>query len=186
MKRLTCLILILLFSPFADAGRLPGAAESNVSPGSLYNPREEFLLGVGPAIGGLAGGVGIQTDVHILPRFGVQLGVGSALYLESIYLTARHYFWERGLSPYVGLGYASWRTSTPEKIEKHLNPFAKLGLKTKQGVDDPTSVHLLPLIAGVQYISNSGLAAFAEFEYIFSITSTKGLPYGGIGIQWFF
>jgi len=177
------LCIVMVLPPPLYAGNVPGEAESNIHPSQLYNPREEYILGIGTILGGSAGGLGIQADYHLLPRFGIQLGVGSGYYFESLFISARHYFLESTISPYMSLGYAAWRGhSDVEKLVPHFSGAKKLGL-----IDEKEStIHLLPLAFGVQFVSKNGIAVFTEFTYILSLTTFSGVPYGALGFQWYF
>ncbi|HLB59341.1 MAG TPA: hypothetical protein VJL87_04590 [Bdellovibrionota bacterium] len=184
---LFCISILLLTSSPLLAGKVPGEEEAESPPSSLYNPREEFLFGIGTILGGAAGGMGIQADYHFLPRLGVQGGVGSGYYFGSLFLSGRYYFFPSKFSPYAAAGFALWKPyEDTQKNLSHLFDFKKLGIVEENGAMSLNSVRLLPLSVGVQYLSLSGLAGFVEFSYILSLTTIKGIPYGGIGLQWFF
>lgn len=150
--------------------------EENVS----YNPRDEYLLGIGPVIGGISGGIGFEIDYNISHKMGFQTGVGSGYYFESFFITSRYYLLPTKLSPFASIGYSLWRAYSG--IEQLNNIQSIKNLNLTQG----DFAHLIPLSVGLHYISESGLAAFISFDYILSPRTTSGIPYGSAGFIWYF
>ncbi len=54
------------------------------------------------------------------------------------------------------------------------------GTKLKNGIV------ILPLFIGAHYLSDSGLAIFAEFSFLLSLSNVKAVPSGGLGAGWYF
>jgi hypothetical protein len=131
-------------------------------------------------IGGIAGGIGFALDYNFSSRISTQLGVGSGYYFESFFLTSRYYLLRTQLAPFIALGYATWRAGSGIEKLDNLNSIKKLKLQNGD------FAHLIPLSFGVQYITDSGLAAFVTFDYILSPTTSSGIPYGSAGFVWYF
>jgi hypothetical protein len=173
------LIFLLAFLPFYLFAQIP--SETGEELGEVkYNPREEYLLGVGPIIGGSIGGIGFALDCNLSKKFSIQAGVGTGYYFESLFLTSRYYFFQTKLAPFFALGYATWRANSGIDKLNNINNIKKLNLSNGD------FAHLLPLSIGLQYISESGLAAFITFDYILSPATTSSLPYGSAGFVWYF
>lgn len=178
MKKLVSLLSVLIITVISPS--LLSQAEDEVEQSGYYNPREEYLLGIGPVIGGISGGVGFDLDYNLNPKIGLQAGVGSGYYFESIFLTSRYYLLLSKLSPFIAMGYALWRANSG--IEKLNNIKSIKNLNLENG----DFAHLIPLSIGLQYMSDGGIAAYVTFDYILSPGTTSGIPYGSAGIAWYF
>ena len=178
MKTLVSLLSILIIIIISST--LFSQAGDEIEQKDYYNPRDEYLLGIGPIIGGISGGVGFELDYNLNPKVGIQAGVGSGYYFESIFLTSRYYLLPSKLSPFFSMGYALWRANNGIENLNNIKSIEKLDL------GDGDFVNLIPLSLGIQYMSEGGIAAYVTFDYILSPGTTSGIPYGSAGFLWYF
>lgn len=173
------LTLLLLFSTGTIFAQVPDNSEIDTT--QTYNPRGEYLLGVGPIVGGSAGGVGIVLDYNLFPNIGIQTGVGSGYYFESYFLSSRYYLLPGKISPFLSMGYAAWRGGNG--VNQHFN---NLYGSKKLGLQQGKFTHLMPLSIGIQFMSETGLATFITIDYIFSPAKFSGVLFGSTGFGWYF
>ena len=152
-----------------------------------FNPRDDYIFGVGTMVGGPLGSVGIIADFNWYSAANAGIGAGSGIYFDTYMAHIKHLFLDRRFTPYVGGGIAYWKsTSSAQEIAKKSETATKLGMVSPNGDHLKKGILLLPVSLGVHYISDLGLALFVEGEYLISLTNLKGTPYAALGLQWYF
>lgn len=132
--------------------------------------------------------LGIQAEVHMHPHWSGLIGVGSGIYFDTVALQARRFLLNSSFSPYVGLGIARWsQNGAPRMLSQTYYQAAVLGLVNREGEQIREKVYLLPLSLGVHFLSEKGLGIYGELNYLFSLSArVNGVPYGGLGTQFYF
>lgn len=149
-------------------------------PQLTFNPRDDYVFGVGTMVGGPLGIVGLTADFNWYSLINAGIGLGSGIYFDSYVAQGKYLILDHAFTPYLGSGLAYWRsTASAEKIARKSEQAVKLGL-VKNGIV------ILPLAIGTHYLSDSGLAIFAEIDFLLSLSNFKAIPYGGIGAGWYF
>jgi len=152
-----------------------------------FNPRDDYQFGVGTAVGGPYGVVGITSGLNWYSTFNFELGAGSGIYFDTYNVHARYLAMDNALSPYVGGGFAYWDSvSDAKKMAEQSTQAVDLGLVNSDGSSQKNGILILPLSVGLSYISELGLSLYLDFEFMVSTANFKGIPYGTLGFQWYF
>lgn len=186
-KILLLIGLSLIFSQASQAIENTNESDPESQAELSFNPRDDYRFGVGTLIGGPLGVVGIVADMNWYSLVNAEVGAGSGIYFDSYVMQGRYLVLDNALTPYLGVGLAYWdSTSNGPKMAQNSEPAVKLGLVKEDGTDLRGGLVLLPLSLGIHYMADNGLTLFADFEFIISSTNLNGLPYGALGLQWFF
>jgi len=152
-----------------------------------FNPRDDYVFGIGTMVGGPMGVVGIISDFNWYSLANIGIGLGSGVHYDTFMAQGKYLILDRAFTPYLGGGLAYWRsTGTGAKIAAKSEAAVDLGLVEADGSDRRSGILLLPLSFGVHYVSGIGLAVFTEVEYLISISRARATPYGALGFQWYF
>ena len=151
------------------------------------NPRDDYVFGVGSMAGGPMGVIGIIADFNWYSIVNGGIGLGSGIHYDSYLANAKYLILDRSFTPYVGGGFAYWKsTDTGLNIAQNSEIAVDVGMVKNNGSELKSGVLLLPLAFGIHYMSDVGLAIFAEANYLLSLSNLSGAPYGGLGLQWYF
>lgn len=152
-----------------------------------FNPRAEYVFGVGTAVGGPLGVVGLISEFNWDSLINTEIGLGSGIHFDSYIAQARYLILDRAFTPYVGAGLAYWKSTSPgPKMAEKSQIAVDLGIVKEDGTDLKNAILIFPMSIGLHYISDLGLAIFTEVELLFSLSNLKGRPYGALGVQWYF
>jgi len=169
-------LLILLCTPAY-------AVDQTVS----FNPRDDFVFGVGSMAGGALGVIGIVADFNWYSTVNAGIGLGSGIYYDTYMAQAKYLILDRAFTPYIGASLAYWRNITAgDKLARKSETAVKLGMVKSDGTDAKDAILIFPVSFGVHYLSQLGLAVFVEADYLISLANLKGTPYAAIGLQYYF
>lgn len=183
MKNLifVALLFIILSNPS------PAFAEDSKDPQLTFNPRDDYTFGVGTQVGGSLGIIGLTADFNWYSLINAGIGLGSGIYFDTYLAQAKYLVLDQPFTPYLGSGLAYWRsTASAGKIAQKSEQAIKLGMVKDDGTKLKNGIVILPLSIGAHYLSDSGLAIFAEVSFLLSLSNVKAVPYGGLGAGWYF
>jgi hypothetical protein len=171
---LSCVIVGLLAS-------VPSQAEVS------FNPRDDYVFGVGSMAGGAMGVIGLTADFNWYSLVNGGVGLGSGIYFDSYMVQAKYLVMDRSFTPYMGTGLAYWKsTDTGENIARKSEVAVNLDMVKADGTELQSGILVIPVSLGIHYVSDVGLGIFAEVDYLMSLSGLSGTPYGAIGVQWYF
>ncbi len=167
------------------------AAEAQQNEIPISDFKVDHRIGAGLMIGGSSGVMGLIADININPFFSttVSLGTGYAYYAAGAKF--QYYLLGTILSPFIGVGYAHWRSFRGINEIGALYPnfiFSALlnDEQKKSTVKDGLALHLAYPSIGLQYIHESGFGVSTEIVYLFDVTDFKGVPYFSVQTFYYF
>ncbi len=180
--------IVLFLSLFTIALHTFAAdSQDSKEPQLSFNPRDDYTFGVGTMVGGPLGIIGLTADFNWYSLVNAGIGLGSGIHFDTYTAQAKYLVLDQPFTPYLGSGLAYWRSAASgEKIAQKSEQAIKLGMVKDDGTKLKNGIVILPLSIGAHYLSDSGLAIFAEFSFLLSLSNVKAVPYGGLGAGWYF
>jgi len=182
MKQTLVLFVVASFLLVSTNGSLC-AANTAIS----FNPRDDYTFGVGTQGGGALGIVGVTADFNYYSLVNAGIGVGSGIYYDTYVIHAKYLILDQPFTPYLGGGFAYWDSIDNGKdLANNSSEAVKLGLVSEDGTDLKAGITIFPIAIGIHYMSDLGLAIYAEADLLFSLSNGHAAPYGALGVGWYF
>lgn len=143
-------------------------------------------FGLGLGIGGPLATMGVVADFNILPEFSVLGGLGTGMDYASFQIEGRYFLMGEWVSPYVGLSFARWWTSSTRETNLSPSILKNVFLAGQTDFTHGFSVYFLAPAIGVQFMHPLGFAVSFELEYLFELFSLRNGTYGAINGLWYF
>jgi hypothetical protein len=158
-----------------------------------YDLRSQKRVGAGFVLGGSVGLMGVMTELNFTPTDSVVTAFGGGPRYNSFTLGWKHSWSTGSISPYTGINYSYWYSSSRKQdYMGNSNPgFLSSKILTEdEKKNGQFGRSLLIPVAGIQFYQLSGSAAgtsvFAEVEMITSVEDLKPNITGSLGTVYFF
>ncbi len=163
-----------------------GASSVALGTTRVEEQRLSKRFGVGASAGGQLAMLGVEMDVNFTESWSIGAGVGTGIDYSTLMLKSKLYISGQWVSPYFGVTLARWWSDGTKESQIGpsvlKNKFLDPGQDLAQGFD----ILIVSPSFGVQFMHSSGLAFYAELEYLFKLPLLQNGTYAGGGILWYF
>lgn len=148
-------------------------------------------LGIGLAVGGITGLIGLNGELNVEPENTLFLGLGTGRGFNTFNFGFKRNFEGYYMSPYTKVGFSKWfDSSNGGSSSARSSDVLRRVLSEEQIRDNDFDVNFLVGGAGLEYNQlegeMSGINFFGELMVMMDTSSLTFLPTGSIGITYFY
>lgn len=175
---------------FSESAASVFKIDENTEYTSTLEMRSRRRFGIGTALGGNHGTVGLQLELNIEDADGVVAGFGAGSGFSSFQLLWKHAFEGDYIAPYTTLGYSRWYNSSGDPRAARDSSILDRVLSESDKRTGRFATNFVTGSLGVQYNQLSGEAAgvsvFAEVILMGEVEQSVLVPNGSVGALYYF
>ncbi|MCC2679296.1 MAG: hypothetical protein K0R29_1872 [Pseudobdellovibrio sp.] len=157
---------------------------------SNYHLKQNKKFGIGLAMGGANGVLGIESQFNLDPGLALVLGMGTGPSYGTFNVQAKYSFEALYLSPYVKGGYSKWFNSGAVKSTATSSDILRQIYSDKDLKAGKFDANFVVASVGAEYNQLEGELAgvnfFGEMTLLAEMQKVKVAPSGAIGITYFY
>lgn len=157
---------------------------------SNHDLKSHRRFGIGASIGGANGLVALSGEINIEPANAAYAGLGFGPSYNSFNLGWKHNFEGFYLSPYTKVGYSKWFNSASGAGNAASSDVLKQVLSDDEVSANRFGVDFIVGSVGIEYNQLegelSGMNLIGEVNLMASLSNTKLIPTGSIGIIYYY
>jgi hypothetical protein len=168
------------------------SSQQNITYLDNLSLRQDLKVGAGIAVGGGLSAAGLILDLNFEDENGAVVGFSNLSNNNSFWLAWKHNFSGDYLSPFFTLGYSRWYNAPSSSTKNSYEDSSVLdqALDQEQKRTGQYGVNFAVATFGAQYNQLSGdlagLSFYGEVSLLTEVSEVRALPYGGIGILYYF
>lgn len=157
---------------------------------SNYHLKKHKKFGIGLAMGGANGVLGLESQFNLDPGLALVLGMGTGPSYGTFNVQAKYSFESLYLSPYVKGGYSKWFNSGSAKSTATSSDILRQIYSDKDLKAGKFDANFVVASVGAEYNQLEGELAgvnfFGEMTLLTEMQKVKVAPSGAVGITYFY
>jgi hypothetical protein len=152
--------------------------------------KQNKMLGLGLALGGSTGLIGLNAEVNMTPEDALFVGMGAGQGYNTFNVGYKRNFEGYYLSPYTKVGFSKWFSSNSQNGSEQKSDILKQVLTEKEARENKFNENFITGAAGIEYNQLegelSGVNFYGELVLMGSVSTSKIVPTGSVGIIYFY
>lgn len=157
---------------------------------STLNMRQHRKFGIGTAVGGNLGLVGLNFELNFEDENGAIAGFGTGPGYNSFQVLWKHAFEGDYIAPYATVGYSRWYSTSTGADQINKSGVLKSAVSESDKAAGRFATNFVTASAGLQYNQLSGEFAgtsfFAELTMLAEVQQSVLIPTGSVGAIYYF
>lgn len=157
---------------------------------SNYHLKQNKKFGVGLAMGGVNGVLGIESEFNLDPSLALVLGMGTGPSYGTFNFQGKYSFEAMYLSPYVKAGYSKWFNSGAVRSTATDSDILRQIYSDKELKAGKFDANFVVASIGAEYNQLegelSGVNFFGEMTLMAELQKVKVAPSGSVGVIYFY